>query len=121
MWTPTGGSDGSHNPDGFLRLTANGGHPGRAANQIPGNSYARFAIAAYTVPQSGIFQVLQSYLQASAGGDGIELRVAINSKGPIIDAMVSSAGRFNFHTDLGYLAKCETGYVAGGSLDSVTS
>ncbi len=82
--------DSSEMGYGHIRYT--GGHPGRSTGD--GASADRYAIAAYSVPHDGEYEILRSHIlphnQACEGADGVELKV-----------FVDEAERHHQHTPLG--------------------
>lgn len=120
-WTPDGDGDGSNNtPGSYLKLTEGGGHPGRHATGS--NLRARFAIAAFTVPEDGIYTVTNSYLtKISAAGDGLEVLVFPGISSPVLRREVEPGGTVDFDVRIGYLDAGQTIYVAVGSGATATS
>lgn len=119
-WSPDGDSDGINNdPAGHLKLTANGGHPGKHEGGT--NTRARYAIAAYTVPSAGVYAIENSFLtKTSASGDGIEVLVFPGISGAVFRDVAAPAGTIAFDVRIGWLAAGQTIYVAIGA-DATTN
>ena len=124
-WTSDGNTSGTdHNPDRFVRLSSTGGHPGSEAGYPTGNQHDRYAIAAYTVQQSGRYAITSSFLtNSNASTDGVEVLVHINNRTPILVGGTAAGlgATTNFDADLGYLVKGDTVYVALGTKNSANS
>ncbi|MEM7783484.1 MAG: hypothetical protein AAF623_09050, partial [Planctomycetota bacterium] len=114
--------DGDLNPNtepasAYMSLSRFGGHPG------PGDGISseyRFAIASYTVSESGFYQVSDSFIDLepfnrSFPSDGIEFRVFVNREAPIVSGVVDPFSRSYFDTSLGFLTVGDTIHVAYGS------
>ncbi len=117
-WTPDGDRDPQTNPSaGFTRLSREGGHPGSpgGAELVP-----RYAIASYTVPESGFYEIEESFIGLKpiagfANTDGVEYRVFVNRNEPVVEGTVEQGERNYFDEQLGYLHKGDTIHVAFGS------
>lgn len=99
-------------PGSNLFLGAFGGHPGS------GNP-DRYAIAAYTVSESGLYRIEKSFLtltNSNSGGsaDGVEVRVQVNHQPAILTKVVPALETISFDVQLGYLNPGDTIYVAFG-------
>jgi hypothetical protein len=123
LWTPSGNTNFNHDPDGYLQLAPWGGHPGRGTSYPAGN-LERYAIAAYTVTSSGMYELDNATLgRASAmtgpGIDGDEVLVFVNNTGssPLLRQTVPTGGSsITFNTSLGMLNAGDTVYVAVGAM-----
>lgn len=117
-WSPDGDNVWNRTPDGHLNLQSSGGHTGRG-NGLAGN-VDRFAIAAYTVPQSGHYALNDAWVKyqssPSAPSDGVEVFVHVGDGDQIEDATVLQVPgvKSYFDADLGYIKKGETIYVGFG-------
>lgn len=121
VWTPDGDTDGNNNsPAGFLKLTANGGHPGRHAEGTL--SRDRYAIAAFTVPSNGFYSIENSVLtKTSSSGDAVEVLVFPGISSPVIRREAAPASSTDFDVQIGYLDAGQTLYVAIGPGTTTTS
>jgi hypothetical protein len=125
LWTPSGNTDFAHDPDGYLRLAPWGGHPGRGTSYPAGN-LERYAIAAYTVTSSGMYELDNATLGRPStvtgpGIDGIDVLVFVNNTGssPLLSQTVPTGGSLiTFNTSLGLLNAGDTVYVAVGAMAS---
>ena len=115
-WSPDGDNQWSHHPDHFLRLYPGGGHPGFGYNNLP-SFQDRYAIAAFTVNQSGQYALQDAWFQHhSALSDGVELRIHVDDHAPLIFDLTSKDGvRTHFDSQLGYLKAGSTIYFAFGA------
>ncbi len=120
-WTPDGNGSGSDNdPAAYLKLTWNGGHPGKPEGSS--NLRARYAVAAYTVPASGVYAIENSLLaKPSASGDGVDVLVFAGESGALLRKVVAPASTNHFDTAIGWLSAGQTIYVAFGPDGSATS
>ena len=95
-WTPDGDLIPFNNPDSaFLRLSAQGGHPGLADNQLP-HGVARYSIASFTVDESGFYAIDNSFVglnpvNPDAHSDGIEYLVFVNRDSVLASGVVGRA------------------------------
>jgi hypothetical protein len=122
IWTPSGNANFNHDPDGNLQLTPTGGYPGRGTGSPAGN-LERFAIAAYTVSNSGPYELDNATvgLPSTETGSGDEVLVFVNNTGssPLLRQTVPTGGSsISFNTSLGLLNAGDTVYVAVGALAS---
>ena len=105
------------NPGAYLYLASTGGHPGRSAGQVPGNTVDRYAIAAYTVSSGGEYFLTDSFLDpAGTPGDGNEVVVLVTAGG-VTTQVLSVKGddsTFSFNSPLGWLSAGDVIYVASG-------
>ena len=114
-WTADGDLDGfNSSPDHFLRLNENGGQPGSG---FQSSLLAdRFVIAAFTVENSGIYGLADSFVSvASDSVDGVEVFVHLQDGSPLYRGVVAGGDTASFDSDLGYLKKGDTVYVAFGA------
>ena len=116
IWTADGdrkGNDGT--PDRFIALNATGGHPGGGI-EVYRNYEGRFAIAAYTVSDSGTYALASSSVSVGESdvGDGIELIVHVNGNDPLFREHVPAGTNRSFDLPLGDLKKDDTVYVGVG-------
>lgn len=120
-WTPDGNGSGSNNdPAAYLKLTWNGGHPGKSKGTS--NLRARYAIAAYTVPSNGVYAIERSFLyRPSAEGDGVELLVFAGVSGALLRQTFEPEESNDFNTAIGWLAEGQTVYVAVGPRENAIS
>lgn len=120
IWTPDGDLDPGNQPaSSFLRLAARGGHPG-IGPQNAISDVSRYAIATYTVAQSGHYAIVNSFVglnpnNALAVTDGVEYRVFVNRETPLNIGIVEQNSNAYFDTTLGYLAAGDTIHVAYGA------
>jgi len=121
IWTPDGDTDGTNNqPAAYMKLTADGGHPGAEGNET--SSWDRYAIAAYTVPSAGFYTIENSFLsKPSATGDGVEVLVFPGVSGAILRRTAPPGGSVDFDVEVGYLPQGITIYVAFGATDTANS
>jgi hypothetical protein len=112
--TPSGDASYSHIPDGNLRLTQGSGFPGQAEQQLP-NGPERFAIAAFTVHYSGLYELTHSSLSLvnGSGSRGVDVRV-LDRNGHWATVVGSGTGGV-FDHDLGFLNQKDTVFVAVGA------
>ncbi len=119
-WTPDGDLIPFNNPDSaFLRLSAQGGHPGLADNQLP-HGVARYSIASFTVDESGFYEIDNSFVglnpvNPDARSDGIEYLVFVNRDSVLATGVVGQGTREYFDTSLGFLRAGDTIHVAFGA------
>jgi len=120
IFTPDG--DGKFNdshPASALFLSSTGGHAGASLNLNPGSRYngqSRFAIAAFTVAEGGVYELTDSFLQLDdLRSSGIEVRVFVNHDKPLIQRTIEAKQRVGFDARLGYLRKSDTVHVAIGA------
>lgn len=121
VWTPDGDTDGTNNsPGNYLKLTAAGGHPGAEGNET--SSWDRYAIAAFSVPSSGLYAIENSFLsKPSASGDGVEVLVFPGISGAILRRTAPPGGSVDFDVEIGYLGQGMTIYVAFGATATANS
>ena len=110
-WTADGNLLADSAPDSYLRLTRDGGQPGNVLGQ------ARHVIAAYSVPNSGLYGIQDSWLTTNQSLDGVTVRVHVDGGGFVNEhPLVAVASEtISFDTSLGYLQKGDTIYVAFGA------
>lgn len=121
MWTADGNTQtNDHQPDGYIRLLSTGGRPGNVGT---GTNPDRYAIAAYTVQQSGRYAIMNSTINTTiTPTDGVEVVVNVNSRPAAYTTVTPTNGSVtNFDTDLGYLAKGDTIYAAFGSNANISN
>lgn len=119
-WTP----DGDLNPrtglgSSYLKLSAAGGHPGAGSANLAGN-VDRYAIASYTISQSGVYAIEDSFISLYPGAvlaqtNGLEVRLFVNSNQPIDTVEVKQNSRAFFDSSLGFLSQGDTVHVAVGA------
>lgn len=123
-YNASGQSSGNTTPAGALKFRYLAGnalaHPGFPAAH---GGHDRYAISAYTVPQSGLYALHDAWFEkpSSSGSDGVKVRVFIDDQalfqaGEVVAG--SGTGRKSFSMDLGYLAKGQTIYTAFGSMNN---
>ncbi len=105
-------------PGEYLHLHSTGGHPGSGWNTTDmqptyTNYLNRYAIAAYTVAESGSYNIIESMLYTDSSADGIDLIVMVNDT-VIEHNYLGKALTADFDTDLGELAVGDTIYVGIG-------
>ena len=108
IWTADGDLDGlNSSPDHFLKLSPTGGHAGSGYSDSPFED--RFAIAAFTVENSGLYAIQQSHFTVdSRSDDGMEIFIHVDDE-PIISSQTVAAGQVaSFDQSLGYLKQGET-------------
>ena len=113
-WTADGDTIGGNNvPSGFLRLSSTGGHPGPSAGSS--NNRARYAIAAYTVPTSGLYAIENSFISpTSPSGDGVEVLVFPGKSEAVLKILATPEVTTSFNVEIGHLDAGQTIYVAIG-------
>ena len=121
-WSPDGdGNNSNGKPGNYLGLTSTGGHPGRGSSQSEGigNSQARYAIAAFTVPVSASYGIVNSsYSTVTSAGNGNDVLVHVNGNDPLLNVVIpASVGTGSFDVTLGWLEAGDTVYVATGPRD----
>ena len=99
-------------PGNNLHLSATGGHPGNGSPD-------RYAIAAFTVSEAGLYRIENSFLtmaSTSQGGsaDGVEVRVQVNRRPATLSKVALALETIRFDLQLGYLDTGDTIYVAFG-------
>ncbi len=113
-WTADGDGDPNNGkPANYLRLSGNGGHPGRGSGQNEGitNNLDRAAIAAYTVSETGYYGIQDSFLKKIAAGQWIAAVVYVEDTH--IDTVRLQGGTTSdFDMGLGLVNAGETIYVA---------
>jgi hypothetical protein len=114
IYTPDGDTDGNNNaPAGFLRLSATGGQAGPHAGAV--NKRARYAIAAFTVPQSGLYAIASSFISVpNAGSDGVEVLVFPGKSEAVLRTVALPTSTANFDIEIGHLESGQSIYVAFG-------
>lgn len=113
-YTPDGDVDYTNNaPASFLYLTSTGGHPGgTGVNRFSD----RYCIAAYTVSQSGNYQLSNSHIvcrNTASNSNGHRVSVLVNDELLLDVATPRTGGAFNI--DLGALNADDVIYVAVGA------
>lgn len=118
---PDGDATGTNNaPAGFLRLSATGGHPGPAAGVT--NKRARYAIAAYTVPSSGLYAIENSSLSVSnSSSDGVEVLVFPGRSEAAFRKVITPTASDSYDVEIGHLEAGQVIYVAFGPGTSANS
>lgn len=98
----------------FPYVSANGAHPGNGTGQDP-QGIERFAIAAFTVQESGTYAIADSYISVNEGTlDGVNVKAHITG-GQVISLGDLYLSTGDFDGTLGYLDAGETIYLALGS------
>ena len=101
-------------PDRFLRLSPTGGNVGAGFQQTASNNRnARFAIAAWTVQESGYYEIADSFLTTSDRSDGIDVVIHVNDQDPVVRKRLSGKNK-NFDAAIGYLHAGDVIYVGFG-------
>ena len=124
-WTADGDTNGRTGaPANFLRLGKGVGVPGAPAGMFvqdgqtfTENQLDRFAIAAYSVSDSGYYAITDSFLTtvSPTNMDGVEVHVFVND-GSLLVSQTSIAGNtVDFDVSLGFLKAGDTIYVAYGA------
>jgi len=103
---------------GWGGLKADGGRTGYGVGQKVGNSYDRYAIAAFTVAQNGFYAILDSALRLkNSGSDGADLRLTVDGD-EVLSFLATydpnPAATYDFDAFLGFLRAGQTVYVAVG-------
>jgi fibronectin-binding autotransporter adhesin len=106
-------------PARYLRFTKRGGHPGQGFGQgvrEVGNDVARYAIAAFTVPEGGRYSITNSRVNRHDGwlGGHVDLRVFVKDREIGVPLYCRSAEGLIFDRDLGELSAGSVIYVAVG-------
>ena len=119
-WTPDGDYNPVNDPNGaWVKLAANGGHPGVGDGHFR-NGVARYSIASYTVQESGVYSIDNSFVglnptSSTAPTDGVEVRVFVNRETPVDVVIVDKNSTSYFDAPLGFLAAGDTIHVAFGA------
>ncbi len=119
-WTTDGDMNPATDPLGaFVRLSSIGGHPG-SGDGLNSDDVARYAIASFTVSESGFYTIANSFvgvspLSSMAKTDGVEVRVFVNRETPLLSATVAEDAINYFDVPLGFLAVGDTVSVAYGA------
>lgn len=96
-----------------------GGHPAHGTTQAGTGGIERFAIAAYTLPSTGIVSIVGSQLlNADNSLDGLHVQVYLGSQNlPLIDATTSAGlgSSVSFNGSLGFRTAGEKVYVGIGA------
>lgn len=105
-------------PGEYLHLHSTGGHPGSGWNTIDmqpayTNYLNRYAIAAYTVAESGSYNIIESMLYTDSSADGIDLVIIVNDT-VVEHHYLGKALTADFDTDLGELVSGDTIYIGIG-------
>ena len=109
-------------PGDFTYMASGSTHPGPSAAQS-GDTFDRYAIAAYTVGVDGAYSIARSFIQRefflAGASDGVRLIVHVNNDAPVFDSVVGGKSEFDrraYHVDipLGDLSAGDTIYVAVG-------
>jgi len=100
----------------FPYLGSTFAHPGGGISN--GEAQQRFAISAYTVPESGVYSITNSLVaRNSPNGDGIEVSVHVNDQ-PVTQLLslgtAPNGTSGDFNTNLGQLTAGDTIYVGIG-------
>ena len=103
-------------PASYLRVTAEGGHPGHGPSRtrLP---YDYYVIYAFTVPERGTYRLANTSLARVNGGKSgtVHVRVFVNDAETGPDVVCRSAEGIPFDRDLGALVAGNTVYVAVGA------
>lgn len=119
-WTPDGDTNPTNDPNSaWIKLTGNGGHPGVGDGHYRGG-VARYSIASFTVPESGVYSIDNSFVglnpnSSTAPTDGVEVRVFVNRDAPIDVVVVDKNSTSYFDVPLGFLAAGDTVHIAFGA------
>ncbi len=122
--TNTNGTYSADDRDASARslfLNKLGGHPGdpqfvARGNTVRGNSADRYAIATWTVPESGYYEIADSRLEVpNARSNGVDYRVYVNNQPPITVGVAQEARISYFDSRLGFLSKGDSVGVAFGA------
>ena len=96
---------------GAIRFTPTGGHPGVSSN--------RYAIASWTVNESGYYSLTDTFLTVPSfdfqGADGVEFRVFVNDSQPIDQGVVEVDQIGYFDIKVGHLNRGDIVRVAFGA------
>jgi hypothetical protein len=119
-WTADGDATGGNNaPAGFIRLSATGGHPGPSAASV--SQRDRYAIAAFTVPTSGLYTIENSYITLNnASSDGVEVLVFPGTSEAVLRELATFNAAVSFDIEIGHLEAGQTIYVAFGPSNSAS-
>ncbi|WP_148618716.1 hypothetical protein [Mariniblastus fucicola] len=106
-------------PSSALYFSATGGHAGSVKQLSSGaryNGQDRYAIAAFTVQEAGVYELTDSFIQLDdLRSSGLEVRVFVNRNKPLILQTVEAKQRIGFDARLGYLRAGDTVHVAIGA------
>ena len=117
QWTIDGDLNSNNSfPARALALNRIGGHPGMVGvNGTGTNLHDRFVIAAYTVNESAVYELTDTFIQSmDSKSDGLEIRVFVNRRAAVESRTVAGGQREYFDTELGFLRTGDTIYVAAG-------
>jgi hypothetical protein len=109
-------ADGGDRSAGHLVLSRNGGHPGQGyADQTDLKN--RYAIAAFTIEDSGFYAISDSFLELTANSsDGLEVIIGTSANDPLIGNLFTAAESTDgFDVNLGSLSQGDTIFVAFGA------
>ncbi len=105
-------------PASYLRLSANGGHPGQGLSQArrSGTDYECAVIVAFAVPKGGPYSIRDSSLRRPDGNKGgdVHLRIFVNASETGPDVSCDSREPVTFDRDLGNLRAGDNIYVCVG-------
>ena len=108
-------------PSNFLRLTPFNGQPGLGRAQAGSgynNSVERYAIAAYTVMEDGVYSIVDSTIDRNSGSAGtddyVNLLVYTDPNSPVLSKQFTDAAG-DFNVEVGQLSAGDTIYVAVGA------
>jgi len=105
-------------PGRYMKLGQRGGHPGSGSNQVTRTlgRFDRYAIAAFTAPNSGVYNLGNTRVCRHDGDlrGNVDLRVFMNERevGPTV--FCDSRDGLPFDRELGRLSAGDTIYVAVG-------
>ncbi|MFV1995400.1 MAG: hypothetical protein ACC661_08175, partial [Verrucomicrobiales bacterium] len=125
-WTPEGTPAPGGEPNGFLRIRNVNGHPGRGKGKNLGggltNGHDRFAIASYTVPNTGFYAITRSVIErVNTNGNGIQVLIHDQAGAPVLSQIIAEGTTADINTPLGYYSAGETVYICFGSNGSDAS
>ena len=119
-WRPDLNTTGTDGPPGnFLLFTSTGGHPGRGSTQAEGavaNNLDRYAITEYTVQNSGLVFIQNSFYQNTNLGasNGAQVFVFTDPTAPTKNLIVPDNGTRGFDHFVGHMEAGSKLYVAFG-------
>jgi len=95
---------------GFISST--GGHPGRGVAQNAGG-HDRYAIAAYTIPVDGTYEITDSFVNRGAGINNAHVLIHVNDDAPVFAAN-NTVANMSMDSQLGSLSAGDVVYVGYG-------
>ena len=116
-WTTDGDGTATNSPPGqHLKLGQASAHAG--VGVYPANSYARYAIARFDIPEAGFYSISDSILKVNPStngqSDGVEYKIFVDKGHMLSEGAVAPGQSAGFDRHLGYLEADDFVYVAFG-------